>query len=337
MTPEQFNPQDYLPFGHYAWPNDVNPHIEQMGEDQALWIDTDYTYLSEEHRKKYKRMNLHYCIGRMYPYASYEGVTPCSRFVLFQTAFDDSLEFLTKEEVCRYGERLVTIFKGAQPTPEEHGLFRQAAIIRNEYRAVMPDEWLERFIEGFIEGFHRVTKYGAAEEMPYKNSGTVPSLAYFQILREYSVLCIPYLYMVDVEFNSVLPKDIDEHPVIQRLRVLVSRLVGWQNDFHSLMKELRMNSETMNLIIVLQRKCNLSLKDALTEAMKINDADLAEFDALRADLPDFGLHHKQVEQFIFGLGVMLQGLNSFYYQNTRYASDGSGFPWPAREQTVNHS
>lgn len=330
MTPEQYNPADYLPPGYYPWPNDLNTHIEQMGRDQALWIDTDYTYLSEKSREMYKRMKLHHCMGRMVPYANYERVTPCQRFLLFHTVFDDQLEFSTREEVSQYRERLVAIFKGAQPAPEENGLFRQAAIIRDEFLAFMPEVWMERF----IEEFHRITRYGAEDEMRYKNSGTVPSLAYFKILREYCVIFHTYHYMIDAEFDFVMPKDIDEHPVIQRMRALGARLIAWQNDFHSLPKELRLASESLNIIFVLQRKCNLSFKDALTEALRVHDEDVAELDALRADLPDFGVYQNQVERFALGLGTMIQGVNSFYYITSRYFVDG--FPWPEPNVSASH-
>lgn len=327
MTIDQFDPKDYLPQGNYPYPDLINPNTEAMGEDQLRWIDTDYTYLTETQQQKYKNMKLHACLARMLPHVSLERITPCHRFILFQSVFDDQLEYKTKEEVNQVRARLVDIYRGANPTREENGLFRQAAIIREEFRAFMPDIWMERF----ADAFHRITRYGVADEASYKARKIAPPLTYYLVNREYSVLMYPYLYMIDVETGFVFPEDLDKHPVIQRLKTLASRIIGWQNDIHGLAKDLRLETETLNLVIVLQQEYNLSLKDALIETMRIHDADLAEFISWEKVLPDFDDYQPQVQRLVLGLGTQMQGINSFYINDTtRYLSDGSGFAWPER-------
>ncbi|PSL21429.1 terpene synthase family protein [Dyadobacter jiangsuensis] len=325
MRIQEFNPKDYLPQGYYPWPDLINPHIEKMGIDQIHWIDEDYTYLTEKQQKKYKKMRLHCCIARMLPYASLERITPCHRFILFQSVFDDQLEYKTAEEIDVMRHRLVEVFNGSQPESFENGLLRQAYKIGEEFRAFMPTTWVARF----IDAFHRVTRYGVVDEAPYKQNKTAMSLIYYLINREYSILMYPYLYMIDIETHFVFPDLLDKHPVIQRLRTLTSRIIGWQNDIQGLSKELTLETEVTNLIVVLQHEYNLSLKEALTEAMKIHDADLAEFTDLASVLPAFGEYKERVERFILGLGLQIQGVNSFYLNDTtRYLPDGSGFAWP---------
>ncbi|SFZ95964.1 hypothetical protein SAMN05216324_11473 [Chryseobacterium limigenitum] len=326
MKPEDYNPSNYLPQGYYPWPDKINPNVEQMGIDYRSWIDTDYVYLSENIRERYKSMNLHRCSARMYPYASYERVTPMHRYVVFHTIFDDQLEYATEEEVSRYCDRLVAIFRGDSLTPEDPGYFIQAAKIRDEFRAFMPDEWMKRL----ADTFYTVTRYGAQEEATYKATQTVPSLALFKVLREYSIVIFPYFYLVDAEFHTFLTEEVERHPVIQRVRSVWSRIIAWQNDIQGLKKELSKDTEVMNIVIVLQRNYNLSLEDALSRAMKIHDDDLAELVALQEDLPDFGKYHEEVKQLFLGWGSLIQGLNTFYLVDTnRY--DPECFAWPDRE------
>lgn len=325
MTPEQFNPQDYLPQGCYPWPDLINPHIAQMGIDMNNWIDNDYAYLSEKARAKYKKMNFHLCTARMVPKTGYEQTIPCNRFVLNFVVMDDQMEFATLEEKKRDCDRAIEILAGAQPAPHENGMFQHLALIRDEYRTFMQPEWLKRFTENLSRCF----KYGVQEETPFKQTRRIPPLEYFMILREYSVNMYPYLYWADIESGFVLPKYIEEHPVIQRLRALTSRIEAWQNDFYSLRKELGLDTELMNLILVLQKGHKMTLEEAVTEAKCIHDADVAEFIALHESLPDFGIHQQQVYDYVTSLGTILQGLNTHYIKDTeRYLPGGAGFAWP---------
>lgn len=332
MTPEQFIPQEYLPQGYYPWPDLINPHFEQMGIDMNNWIDTDYSYLSEKSRMKYKKMGFNLCTARMVPKASYEQTIPCNRFVLNFVVMDDQMEFATLEEKIYDCDRGIEILQGAQPLPGENGIFQHLALIRDEYKAFMPSVWLERFTENLSRCF----KYGVQEETPYKLARRVPPLDYFMILREYSVNMYPYLYWADIEAGFVLPKFIEEHPVIQRLRALTSRIEAWQNDFYSLRKELGLDTELMNLILVLKEGHKISLQEAVSEAKRIHDADVAEFVGLHENLPDFGIHQQQVYDYVMSLGTILQGLNTHYIKDTeRYLPGGAGFAWP--EQQLNRT
>jgi hypothetical protein len=329
MKPEDFNPQDYLPQGYYPWPDLINSNIGQMEIDMNNWIDQDYAYLPEKARRKYKKMGFHLCTARMVPKASYEQTIPCNRFVLNFVVMDDQMEFATIDEKKRDCDRAIEILQGSAPAPNENGIFQHLALIRDEYKAFMPPEWLERFTENLSRCF----KYGVQEETPFKLAKRIPSLEYFMILREYSVNMYPYLYWADIETNFVLPKYIEEHPVIQRLRALTSRIEAWQNDFYSLRKEMGLDTELMNLILVLQKGRKISLEEAVNEAKRIHDEDVAEFVALHENLPDFGNYQQRVYDYITSLGTILQVLNTHYIKDTeRYLAGGEGFAWPEGTQ-----
>jgi len=192
----------------------------------------------------------------------------------------------------------------------------------------MPPGWMEQF----SRHQYRVYEYGSEEESSLKLSKRTPPLAYYLVLREYSVLMYPYFLWAAMETNFVLPKHIDEHPVIQRLLALGCRLIAWQNDFHSLRKEIGLASEVFNLILVVQNEYNISLEEACAEAKRIHDADVTEFVALHETLPDFGIYQQQVYDYVTSMGTAIQGVNSHCLIDTsRYAFGGSGFAWPEAE------
>lgn len=232
MKPEEYNSKDYLPRGHYPWPDLINPHAEQMGKDMDGWIDNDYTFLTEKQRGIYKKMKLHMCTARMWPDLTYEQTIPCNRFMLQYVALDDQVENSSLEEIQQLRIRCVDILRGDQPRPEENALYQHMALIRDEFRALMPDIWVERFIYYFYQSF----RYGIELEYPYKIAQRPPSLTLFKTIREYSVLMRPYLILGEIESGLVLPEHIFEHIVVQKMISHMTLVVAWQNDIHSLPK-----------------------------------------------------------------------------------------------------
>lgn len=110
-----------------------------------------------------------------------------------------------------------------------------------------------------------------------------------------------------------------------------------QNDFHSLPKELAKGTEIFNLMMVLQKEYNLSLEEACRKGLRIHDTALAEFIELAATLPDFGENHQQVVRYIDCMGIMTQGVNTFYLTDTRrYLHGGIGFAWPEKSIKDRH-
>ncbi|MBL1222322.1 hypothetical protein JET18_15835 [Chryseobacterium sp. L7] len=324
MRPEDYHSKDYLPLGHYPWPDLINPHAEQMGKDMDGWIDNDYTFLTEKQRTIYKKMRLHMCTARMWPDLTYEQSIPCNRFMLQYVALDDQVENSSLEEIQQLRIRCVDILKGAEPRADENALYQHMALIRDEFRALMPDMWVERFIYYFYQSF----RYGIELEYPYKIAQRPPSLTLFKTIREYSVLMRPYLIFGEIESGLVLPEPIFEHIVVQKMISHMTLVVAWQNDIHSLPKEMAKGTEVFNLVFVLQQEYNLSLEDACSQAFRIHNEELAKLLALHAEYREFGEYQEHVDRFVYYAGVGLQGVNSFYLETERYRHGGVGFAWP---------
>ncbi|REC63067.1 hypothetical protein DRF65_07515 [Chryseobacterium pennae] len=325
MNPLDYKSKDYLPLNYYPWPNLMNPHVEQMGKDMDAWIDNDYTFLTELQKIRYKKMRLHACTACMWPHLTYEQAVPCNRFMLQYVVLDDQVEDSLPEEVEYLRTRCTAILRGDQPTSEENALYQHMALIRDEFKAFMPEVWVERF----IESFYITIRYGIELEHPYKTANRPPSLALFQVLREYSVLMFPYLTFGEIESGLILPPHILEHPVVKRMITLLVRIIAWQNDIHSLPKELAKGTEIFNLIFVLQQENQLSLQEASAEALRIHNKDLEELLALQNEYREFGEYQEHVDQFIYYSGIGIQGVNTFYLQETeRYRHGGAGFAWP---------
>ncbi|MCS3529142.1 hypothetical protein M2373_000503 [Chryseobacterium sp. JUb7] len=123
----------------------------------------------------------------------------------------------------------------------------------------------------------------------------------------------------------VLPKVIEEHPVILRIRALTARIIGWQNDLYSIKKEIKKKGEVMNLVLNIMHTQKIPLEDAIAKALAFHDLEVAELEALQNNLPDFGLGkewNEKVEKWTEYMTLMISGLNTWYLKDTlRYDSN----------------
>lgn len=102
-----------------------------------------------------------------------------------------------------------------------------------------------------------------------------------------------------------------------------------QNDFASIEKELAVDTETLNIILVIKHQYKVSVEEAVTESMNIHDTYIKEFVELQNNLPDFGSVQKNIERFVHNMALMISGLGAWYHKgsSTRYKTPGE-FPKP---------
>ncbi|MDN3692803.1 terpene synthase family protein [Chryseobacterium tructae] len=165
---------------------------------------------------------------------------------------------------------------------------RQVALSRQEFLPYVNNDWFERW----TKDFYSYTTYGIMEETPYKLKKEFPTLNNLLLIREYSISMYPYGDPVEPSINYIVPNSISEHPTIKRLKMLMCRIMAIQNDFASIEKELAVDTEVLNIILVIKNQYKVSLEEATTEAMRIHDSYVNEFVELQNNLPDFGLEQR---------------------------------------------
>lgn len=124
----------------------------------------------------------------------------------------------------------------------------------------------------------------------------------------------PYGDPVEPSINYIAPDAISEHPTIKRLKMLMCRIIAIQNDFGSIEKELAIDTEILNIILVIRNQYNVSLEEAISEAMHIHDSYVNEFVELQNNLPDFGSDQKNIERFVHNTALMISGLGAWYHK-----------------------
>ncbi|MEC5142021.1 terpene synthase family protein [Chitinophaga sp. 212800010-3] len=324
--------QKDVPVLQYPWPYEIGPFSQSFDEEQNDWINTDYQFMSEATRTKYKKHGLAEATSYMFPAASsMEQIRPIARFMVWLTLYDDFHEVCPVDELAGIRDHIMDVMMGQKPRPDDIGLIRQVALSREEFLPYANDDWFQRW----TKSFYNYTTYGIMEETPYKLKKQFPTLNNLLLIREYSISMYPYGDPVEPSINFIVPNHISDHPIIKRLKMLMCRIMAIQNDFASIEKELAVDTEVLNIILVIRNQYKVSVEEACAEAMHIHDNYVKEFVELQNNLPDFGLHQKDMERFVHYMALMISGLGAWYHigRSTRYKTPGE-FPKPEYGRSV---
>jgi Terpene synthase family 2, C-terminal metal binding len=331
--PDYFEVLKNMPLPAYPFPHHPSPFEDRIVEDLNTWLDNDYDFLTEEARNQYKRHDFGFATARSFPYLTkYEYLLPITRYTAWGTIFDDYFEYFSFDEKDKLRKQVVSVLRsGHAPRGQEALHLVPLITMRDELLALeLPAWWFDRFVES-LNWFIR----GIQDEDHYKANKQIPSLEHLKLIREYSIGMYPWIELVALEQDcAVLPCSVLEHPVIRHLKKLVANLVAYQNDFVSLPKELtRGDGEVMNLVLAVQRERNTELKQAYMLALDIHNADLNAFLTLQSNLPNFGKHQRDVEQFVRYLAQLVKGCADWEGKAAfRYSRGGYVEP-PRFEQT----
>ncbi|MDP9960576.1 terpene synthase family protein [Chryseobacterium lathyri] len=312
----------HIPKPAYPWPTVYSPISETFYKEENTWYDTDYGFMSPESIKRYKKQRLVQVGAFMSPTTSDRDIfRPIGRFAVYVTTFDDYVELMPLEELKVFRDRIFEVMTGEDPQPEEKGILRQMAAARKEFMDNgMPQFWIDRI----ATNFHRFITYGIMEETPFKFNKTDPSLARYLMIRAYSIGMVTYGDLIEPATGFALPVDIYNHPVIQRLVMLLATIIAIQNDYASIRKEMTIESERFNIIFILQNEQNVSFEEACIEGLRIHDEFVKEMESLSICLPDFSPYQKEVENYVYHMKLMVTGCNAWYYEGgtQRYFPDG---------------
>lgn len=318
---------------HYPFPMLKNPSADVLQEiTDNQWIDGEYLWLyvdDPDTRQKYKKTKTAHIASQWFPTASPEQLKPICRFMLWTLYNDDKYEEGTPEEVRVVHERSIAVLRGDLTAEESRiPLGGLLASLRAELLQFISVESLQRFIGALVKYFN-----GLEQELIYKSKKSFPSIEECIAIREDSLCLFPFLELADVETKLSLPDEIHNHPVMQRLRALASRMMVYYNEVQSVIKDEATDSIYYNVVKVIQHNQNLSLEDACLEDLRIHNEALEEFIQLQKSLPDFGSWQDTVVNRVHYISMTLSGWKNVSAKMERYNSL-NGFPSAQKVKSV---
>ena len=286
-----------VPIPSYPWPVVPSPFENRRFDEEVDWYNTDYDFLSEGSKEKYKRHGLAEVTAYIFPTDNLDALLVAARNLIFHTVFDDYFELCPVDEMAGIRDHLVAILLGKEPAPDDIGLFRQAALVRDEcQRMGMPYFWFQRL----ANGYHRYITYGLMEEVPYKLSKRFPPLVHGMSIHDNTIGMRPHFTMSELVNDCLLPDHVHAHPMIQRLTDVHQRLFVIQNDLFSLDREIGRETEVINCVLALHHIRGLPVEEACADAIRMSDAYAAEATELHSALlsvPSLQAHRDQVDRY----------------------------------------
>ncbi len=308
----------------YPFPDLISPFAKTLQEiADTQWIDGEMKDLIPDATKeKYKRTRTGYMSARWWPKTqTLDRLIPLSRFMLWSMYNDDMYEAATLEEVRNAQKKSIAILKG-EMTPEESQLplAYQLAEIRRGFMNFIPSTSVDRFANTLNEYFD-----GLEMEVLYKQNKIFPTIGNLLNIRVRILMICAFVDTIEIQNEITLPDHVYKHPVIKRLYLLTTRIIGYFNDVQSLPKDEKSGDIYFNVVKVLQYQNQLSIEEAIEETIRLHDDDLEEFLLLQSTLPDFGEWNSAVAELIEAMVFFIKGWQMVSLLETERYNE-SGFP-----------
>jgi hypothetical protein len=296
---------DALFHAYYQVENRMHKEYHVLDKSTNDWI-AEYQCLSEAVKEKTQIANYGILTAQIFPDTDVNILIPIARWMLWAFIYDDFYGPSAKDELEMICNKAIRILQGEKPAPEENALFQQLYTTRNELLAVATPAWLERFVSS-----HRYYFSGLLlDEYSYKQNIQYPTSQEYLYIRDRLIGGFMVCDLLELA-DGVLPEEIFLHPYIQRLRLLATRMMIWDNDIFSYKKELAEN-EAMNIVLIMSAEKGISIEEAVAEAFEIRRKDYEELINYEQVMPDFGIFNTLVKNYLRNVLILLQGQLEWY-------------------------
>ena len=205
-------------------------------------------------------------------------------------------------------------FSGAPPCVDDPASVRALRDIVTRLQQLATPEQVEAFRVGnqaYFGGMLWEANNRAGKWVPHESS--------FLMLRPAAGAVPPFFALVEPLERLTLSPAVKAHPQVLELQRLAGGIVCWINDVLSYEKERKLN-DVHNLAIVYEVHRGLPPGAALTQAVRLSNAEVDGFLARAAALPRFGeADDAMLARYIDVLGSMIRITRDWTLGSARYA------------------
>lgn len=303
-------PKLYCPFTPELHPlmNDI--------EGEALKRWALYLGVHAKHAvfRKLQRSHFPMLLGRCHPEADKARVGPALDFLIWNFSWDDQVDVghVPADWVAQQSEMAMAVLRGAAPYNDAPPLLWLLASIRERLAQLMPEEWMERFIEACYAYFE-----GTIWEAQTRSNRTCLDVDTYIQLRRLSVGTYMVFTHIEAIEGFLLPQEVLSSPDLKQLVDTATDVIGWANDLFSLKQDLQ-DEFHPNLVFSLQKDRGLELQEAIDVAVEMHDSAVRRFLEQEKSLPSFGEHDALVACFVKGVRRWIRANVDWSIQTGRY-------------------
>ncbi|WP_395852657.1 hypothetical protein [Cystobacter fuscus] len=272
--------------------------------------------------------------AHVYPRGTWERLELCNDWHVWLFLFDDEVDELAEvgqrpAYLKAYVDACLEVWRGGALRARATPLERFTWDLRQRMSRLASEPWMERFVCDVEDYLYR----GALPAARHWTEGTVPELESY--IEQRALDSGMYTAQDLVEFaepGQELPEELFRLPLVRRLRLLCTRVVALTNDLFSFEKEVLWHRNPNNFVHVLRVNRGLELREAISTAIDIINADTDAFVACEELLQASRLADPRLLGYVEGLKAWIRGNLHWSLVTGRYSSPTSPFP-ELRRQT----
>lgn len=282
-----------------------SPHASVMEHITRDWIN-DYDCLTPEFKRQAKIANYGILTAAIIPRADVETLVPIARWMLWAFLYDDYYGPYPKGELKIVCRKALGVLRGKNIQEGDNALFRQLEVVRNDLKAISTASWMNRFVKSHEYYFQGLL----LDTFSYRLNPQYPTVNQYFKIRDRLIGGFMVMDLLELA-DSIFPEELVNDPRIQRLRLLASRLMIYDNDIFSYKKELR-EGESMNLVLALQAEHNLPIEMAVDLAICMRKKEYDELIDYEYRFQEFGKYARLVKNYYQNTMILLEGQLVWY-------------------------
>ncbi|SEW42635.1 terpene synthase family protein [Chitinophaga arvensicola] len=306
-------PDLYCPF-----PQRLHPLVNEADAHTTAWVHTFRLATSDTAWEAYHEQKFTWMVARMFPEASLFSLCIASDFNTLLFLWDDHLDALAPNAFNtgfeRMAHHMMQILETGKTFSLETGgpLLAAMSDIWQRMRQISQRPWQARFARSLKEAFT-----ANLWRMKHVDKAHNTSLKDYMRFRPQIGGANFFLDLATLMGAIRLPADLRSNPQVKNMGLYCSRTICWANDLYSFPKEYEGGDE-LNLVMLLKHHQQLTLDQAVEQAVKIHNSEVALFnntaDVLSAVCA--AAVKPVLEQYVLTLGQMMKGNIDWSTQDT---------------------
>ncbi|MBS0028821.1 terpene synthase family protein [Chitinophaga sp. 22321] len=274
-----------LPVIRYPFPSGINQHADEAQLHIRSWVKSYRLLTTEKAWQRFDKARFAWLAARAFPDAALHELCIIADFNTWLFILDDQCDEATAGRKADYLKSimagLMDILQHNREVTMENGGPLAAALcsIWDRMRAIGSPAWRLRFIRSMDDYFT-----SCIWEAENREAGIVPTVADYVRMRPFTGALLADIEAIEIIEKIYLSRSVAEHALLQRMIEACNNIVCWANDLFSCTKEAR-QGDVHNLVLVLKHHQQLTLQEAIQEATRMHNEEVAIFATLEKLLP----------------------------------------------------
>jgi 5-epi-alpha-selinene synthase len=327
----------YCPF-----PGELNKYVKQAEEHTNEWVMNFNLLQNEAAYKNFYAARFPQLVAYFFPHAPLEELKIVTDWCSWVFIWDDQCDMFdlgaNPDLLNVYQTRLLEVLKGDELKPTDLPLAWGLKDIRARILLKTTTSWFDTFIK-LVEDYFDSCIWEANN----RAKKLIPDVDTYIEKRLDTGAAYTVFKLLEFTQKIFLPETVQEHFAVKELAKIANNVICWSNDIFSLPREMK-QGDAHNLVLAIKHQHQLTLDQAIREAVKMHNSEAKRFLDLEANLPKFGeAADIELERYILAISYCTGGHINWYDDTRRYQAKGSlqanamANPSPKSERAISKS